>query len=107
MNINIKDIYKSFKNPLYLNSMYIGSSRIINVFFGFIFWFIAAKYYSIEEVGVATVLISSLNILIIISRMGFEFSIIRFLPLHDKNKVFSTCFNIIIISTIAASFIYC
>ena len=82
------------KDPLYENSLYITLARILNVFCGFLFWNIAARYYSIESVGVATALISSLNLVILFSRFGFDISIIRFLPINDKNKVFNTCLTI-------------
>jgi len=58
--------------------------------FGFIFWMLAAKLYPEEDVGVATALISSLSLLILLSRFGLDQSIIRFFPEKDKGKVFGT-----------------
>jgi O-antigen/teichoic acid export membrane protein len=87
------------KNPLYKNSFFITLSRFSNVFVGLIFWIVASRLYSIEDVGIATALISSMYIVISLSRLGFDFSIIRFIHINDKAKVFNTS---IIITTIAS-----
>ena len=57
---------------------------------------IAARLYSAEDVGIATALWSSLALIILLSRLGFDFSIIRFFPSGDKSRIFSTS---VIIST--------
>ena len=77
-----------------------------NVASGFFFWIIAARFYSIEDVGVATALMSSLGLVMLFSRFGFDHSIIRYLPIYDKNKVFNSCLIITTISTILVGFIY-
>lgn len=65
-------------------------SSLFSATFGFIFWMLAAKFYPKEDVGVATALISSLSLLIMLSRLGLDQSIIRFFPERDKSKVFVT-----------------
>jgi len=87
--------------PLFKNSLFLVLSRVFNVACGFFFWMLAARLYSIEDVGLATALISSLGIVILFSRLGFDFSLIRFLPISDKTRVFNTC----LIITLVASFI--
>ena len=87
--------------PLFKNSLFLVLSRVFNVACGFFFWMLAARLYSIEDVGLATALISSLGIVILFSRLGFDFSLIRFLPISDKTRVFNTC----LIITLIASFI--
>lgn len=76
------------KDPLFKNSIFIMLSSAESAFFGFLFWFLAAKLYSPESIGVATAMISSLGILNFFSRLGFDQSLIRFLPEMDKNKIF-------------------
>jgi len=78
------------KDPLYKNSFFIMLSSVSAAAFGFIFWMLAAKLYPKEDVGIATALISSLSLLILLSRFGLNQSIIRFFPEKDKSKVFST-----------------
>jgi O-antigen/teichoic acid export membrane protein len=66
---------------------------------GFLFWVIAAKIYSIDDVGKGTALLSSLGLIILISRLGFDFSLIRFISGYDRDEVLNTCLGITILST--------
>lgn len=86
-------------NPLLINSLFILLSSISNAAFGFIFWMIAAKIYPQEDVGVATAAISSMAVLIFLSRFGLDQSIIRFFPSRDKNKILSTSSIVVIFFT--------
>ncbi|MDD3566100.1 MAG: lipopolysaccharide biosynthesis protein [Methanothrix sp.] len=105
MNSNLHDIldYKaiarSARNPLYRNSFFMAFTSVFNAGCGFFFWMIAARLNTVEEVGLATALISSLGLVILFSRLGFDFSIIRFFPSNDKAKVFGTS---LVITTIAS-----
>ncbi len=91
------------KNPLYKSSFFLVSSRFLNAGIGFIFWIVAAKLYSIEDVGIATNLISSLGIIMSFSKFGFDSSLIRYTNIIEKEKVFNTSLGV----TILASFIIC
>jgi len=51
---------------------------------------LAAKLYSPQDVGIATALISSMGLLVLLSRFGLDASIIRFFPGADKSRIFST-----------------
>ncbi|MDD3923396.1 MAG: hypothetical protein PHY39_07735, partial [Endomicrobiaceae bacterium] len=51
---------------------------------------LAAKYYSASDVGIATGIISSMTLIVYLSRLGLDYSIIRFFPTHDKCRVFNT-----------------
>lgn len=101
-----KKLDQYLKDPLYKNSFFITLSRFLNVAVGFIFWIVAAKMYSVEDVGIATVLLSSLNIVTSFSRFGFDFSLIRFIRLNDKAKVFNTSLVITTTGSIIIGFIY-
>lgn len=87
------------RDPLYRNSLLMAFSSIFNAGCGFLFWVFAAKLYTVEEVGLATALISSLGLVVLFSSIGFDVSIIRFFPSGDKAKVFSTC---LVITTVAS-----
>jgi len=110
MNISIpktiKELRKYLKDPLYKNSFFLVLSRVFNVACGFSFWMLAARLYSINDVGLATALISSLGLVILFSRFGLDFSLIRFLPINDKSKVFNTCLIITTISSFIVGIIY-
>lgn len=93
-------IVRFARDPLYRNSIELMFTSFFNSGCGFFFWIIAAKIYTVEEVGLATALISFLGIVILVSRLGFDFSIIRFLPTNDKARVFGTCLSITTMASI-------
>lgn len=73
---------------------------------GFLFWVIAAKIYSEENVGIATALIASSNLIILLTRFGMDHSLIRFLPEGDKSKIFITSLSVTTIASIFFGFVY-
>ena len=95
-----------FKDHLYRNSMFLVLSRLLNATAGFLFWVIAAKLYTISEVGTATALISSLGLVMLFSRFGFDLSLIRYVDNADKSKVFNTSLVITTIAAVVISLIY-
>lgn len=103
MNIKLSKrkfyLFDHLFSPLFVNSFFILLSSILNAGFGFIFWMVAAKSYSQGDVGVATAIISSMTLLILLSRFGLDHSIIRFCPEEDTNKLLSTSSILVIIFT--------
>jgi len=87
---NLKELKMHLKDPLYRNSFFLLSNSIIGSVIAFFFWIVAARLYTTEEIGIATALISASSIILILSRLGFDFSIIRFFPIRDKSDVFNT-----------------
>lgn len=99
-------IKKYFNDPLLKNSLYLMLTSISNAGFGFIFWMLAAKFYSKEDVGIATALFSSLSLLMLLSRFGLDYSIIYFFPKNEKNPIFSTSALITTLFSIFFGMIY-
>ncbi len=60
------------------------AGTIISMFFGFLSRALIARFFSRAEYGVF-----SLALIILLSRLGFDFSIIRFFPNGDKSEIFS------------------
>ena len=87
---NFSEVRQQFQEPLIRNSFFIMASSFVAAGFGFFFWMIAARLYSQADVGIATALMSSMGLLILISRLGLDQSVIRFFPTRDKNKVLGT-----------------
>ncbi|MCK4736330.1 MAG: oligosaccharide flippase family protein [Methanophagales archaeon] len=79
----IKELKQHLNDPLYKNSFFLVLSRVFNVACGFFFWMLAARLYSINDVGLATALISSSGLLILLTRFGLDQSIIRFFPVRN------------------------
>ena len=70
---------------------------------GFIFTIIAARMYSIESLGIATLLLSYASIIIIITRFGTEQSMIRYYDENEKSSVFCSSVFPTTISAISLS----
>jgi O-antigen/teichoic acid export membrane protein len=82
-------------DPLYINSIFIFASRTLLMAVGFFFWIIAARLYSVDEIGIAVALISSAAIINLLSLLGFENSIIRFFSAYDTRKIINTSIIIV------------
>lgn len=93
-------------DPLYRTSFFMAFSSIFNAGCGFFFWIIAARLYTVEQVGLSTALISSLGLVILFSKLGFDFSIIRFISLENKGKVISTSLIITTAACVLAGAIF-
>ncbi|MFX4263312.1 lipopolysaccharide biosynthesis protein [Pelotomaculum propionicicum] len=89
-----KKIRQHLKDPLYINSFFMALSRFLNASGGFIFWLLAARLYSKEDVGLTSALFSYLELVLLFSVIGTDFLLIRYLPIYDKKKVFNTCLSI-------------
>jgi len=100
MNTILKMINFWAKSNLIRNSMYILLSSFSIAAFGFFFWFIAARYYSPESVGIATVMISLISLVVMISKVGFDQSIIRNISIFDKNIIINTSSIVILFITL-------
>jgi O-antigen/teichoic acid export membrane protein len=95
------------KDSLYRNSIYLMINTIVITGFGFIFWMINTRLYSAENVGLATALISVMNLIAGLSVLGLNVGLIRYLPkAKDKNKKINTGFTLVIISTIIITSIF-
>jgi len=104
--INCRAIAGLASDPLYMNSFFMAFSRVFNAGCGFFFWMIAARLYTVEQVGLATALMSSLGLILLFSRLGFDSSIIRFFPSEERGRVISTSLIITTVACIMAGVIY-
>lgn len=97
----IKNIFRLRKDPLYMNSIYMMASTAMVSGSGFFFWMIATHLYKDAQVGLATALVSSVGFIMSLAILGFNYSIIRFLPKSkNKNSLLST--SVLIIALTAA-----
>ena len=97
---------KKVTDPLYRTSAFILVTRLLNVVAGFFFWLVAARLYSTNAVGLATALISSVGIVVLFSRLGFDISLIRFIG-EEKNResVFNTCLAVTTLASFAVGLV--
>jgi O-antigen/teichoic acid export membrane protein len=75
---------------------------------GFFFWMVVARYYAESEVGFSSAIISAISLLAMISLVGLNTSLIRFLPHTDKpQELMNSCYTLssLISVVVAAIFI--
>lgn len=99
MFLNLK---KHFKNSLYSNSILIIVNSIIVTLTGFIFWAIATKFISSNDIGIATTSISFSTLIIIISIFGMDVGLMRYFPEYNNKE---ELYNTIIITSLVISLI--
>lgn len=83
-------LFHKRSDPLVKNSFFLILTSISSAAFGFAFWAASAKMYNPEDVGIATAIISSMGLLTMCSKVGLDYSIIRFIPTRNKNNLLST-----------------
>ncbi|WP_010480059.1 lipopolysaccharide biosynthesis protein [Thermococcus zilligii] len=94
----IKGELKNLRSPLYRNSIYISLSSLTTALAGFIFWVIAARLYPEGDVGVASAVVSALNLTFQLSMLGMSSSLIRFYPEYREKAMETALF----VTTIAS-----
>jgi len=98
---NIKYLFKSIMNyinePLHRNAIFLIAAWIFEAIFGFIFWILAARLYSVDDVGKATALISTGSLIASFSGLGLGIGLIRyFSDTKDKSGMINTVSAIVI-----------
>jgi len=106
INPNCRAIAGLARDPLYRNSFFMAFTSIFNAGCGFLFWMIAARLYTVEQVGLATALVSSLGLVALFSMLGFDSAIIRFFPSEDRGRVISTSLIVSTTTSIMAGVLY-
>jgi O-antigen/teichoic acid export membrane protein len=96
-----------WRHPLYSNALYIMSAKAADAIVGFVFWIVAARLYSTEEVGQGAALLSAATLLATLSGLGFGYGLIRFLG-ASQNPVtlINSSFTVVAGVSIAAVLIY-
>src|SRR3990170_8445000 len=62
------------------NAMYLIATEAVGAALGLLFWGVAARLFPDSQVGVGAVLVSMCTLLAILSTLGFNISLVRFLP---------------------------
>lgn len=94
-------------DSLYRNSIYLMLNTIALAIFGFVFWVIAAHFYSSKDVGLAATLLSVAGLICTLSLFGFDSTMIRFLARSEQAaRQINTYFNAASIAAIVISCVY-
>lgn len=80
--------------PFRRNSLFLMTTSVTNAAVGFLFWFVAARMYAPEDVGIAVVMVSSMTLPLVLSRLGLDQAIVRFFPSSDRSSIFTTALTV-------------
>lgn len=104
---NRKELKYHLHDPLFKNAIHLISTTFATAALGFVFWMIVTRCYASEEVGLASTIISSMNLLAMLSLLGFNVALIRFLPNSDeKEATINSCFTLSLITALVISTIF-
>jgi len=100
-------VIENLTSSLLKNSFYLMLTTLTGAGSGFFFWFICAKFYSPEEIGLAAAIISAMGILSVLSRMGLDIGVIRYLSdEEDKNGMINSCLSSTLLASTVVTFIF-
>ena len=94
-------------NSLYKNSLSLMLNSYLSSFLGFIFWILAAHFYTADEIGLFVAFISAASLISTISLLGFDYSIIRFLKNYeDPNLFINSALTLVTISSLFLAIVF-
>jgi O-antigen/teichoic acid export membrane protein len=97
-------IRKVREQSLYLNSMYLVMSTAILALFGFVYWWLAARFSSSYDLGIAATLISVMTYLGMISQLGLNVGILRYFPgSQNRSGIVNTSLTVVMLAAIILS----
>ena len=101
-------LWHHFKeDSLFQNSIYLMASTSVMAVLGFAFWVFVARLFPTREVGIATTLISIIALLSNFSLLGFNISLIRYLPKSIKrNDQINSVLSLVVLASILISLIF-
>jgi len=81
--------------PLYSNAFYLMLNAGVMALLGFFFWMVVARFYTEAEVGFSSAIISAMRLLALISLVGLNISLVRFLPHSDRpQELINSCYTL-------------
>ena len=90
------NLVKKLNDSLFKSAVYQLLTSFSGGILGLIFWILAAKIYPTESVGIASAVIASIILIIQLSRIGLDQTIIGYISEYDPSRLF---FSTLILST--------
>ena len=104
---NVQDFKKHFNEPLFKNSYYLMAATLFTAGAGFFFWIFAARLYTVEAVGLGSAIMSATWLLSILSALGFDIGLIRYLPEEkDKSRMINSCLTISALAALLLALVF-
>ena len=97
-----------FRTSLYSNAIYLMAASALSALLGFAFWIVVARFYSPEDVGLASAVIAAVGFVVLFSHLGLGMGLVRFLPHsgENANSMINTIFTIGTLASLAVAFIF-
>lgn len=99
----METVQKIYKDSLFKNSIYLMVTNLVSLILGFFFWIIASRYYTPNDIGIVSTILSSMSLISMISSVGFPTALLFYLPRDQNNvdKVINSCITVsVVISTV-------
>jgi len=107
VNLALSLFHRLYNNPLYRNSFWLMAGSFVMAGVGFIYWLLAARLYTPEQIGLAATFLSVAAIINLVAMFGFATTLIRYLPTSQaKDEKINTAFTVIIIGATLCGIIY-
>jgi O-antigen/teichoic acid export membrane protein len=92
----------------YSNALYLMMTSVITSLLGFAFWIVVARFYTVQDVGLASATIAAMGLVAAYAHLGLGMGLIRFLPHsgENANSMINTAFTINILASIVGAFIF-
>jgi O-antigen/teichoic acid export membrane protein len=86
---------KQLKEPLFNSASYLIALQLAISFFGFFFWAVAARFYSSDQVGIATAVFSMALLLGSIANLGLPTSLVYYFPrVENQDRLINACYSV-------------
>jgi O-antigen/teichoic acid export membrane protein len=102
----INRFYSLIKDSLYQNAFFIMLNSVLLSGFGFIFWLVAARLYSPEQVGFGSTLMSAMELITSFALLGLNIGIVRFLGKEKDKGVVISSYAFLAASSILFSIVF-
>ena len=105
----VKEVIKGLLGTsLYTNAYYLVADVAVVSILGFAFWMLVARLYSPAQVGLASATVAAVVLLARLSRLGFDYGLVRFLPGVGAraSTLMNSCFTIAGLTSLVAALIF-
>ncbi|AGG05849.1 MULTISPECIES: MATE family efflux transporter [Dehalococcoides] len=101
-------LFKKLRSPLYINAIFLIIGGGAGAALSFVFWILAARFFTPSAVGLAGAVISAISLLGTVSHLGLGFGIIRFLPqnIYPAKSIINSSISLTLIVSILAGGIF-
>src|SRR5713226_9693426 len=84
-----------WRSSLHAESSFLIGANAANAAFGLLFWTAAARLYRPEDVGLAAAAVAAVGLLAMLSGLGLDYALIKFLPGASRpQETINSCLTI-------------